>query len=202
MALVNYAIINPMNLKIDGDIKFYFKALLLLFIIAGTLGFITAQQFPMQTEQAVEQTMEELSFIKDLGLFDLFLLISSNNVIKAFFMMLLGILWGIIPVLFILLNGYAIGMIVSITLAESGIATILLGTLPHGVLEIPAVVLAASYGVWLGERFVKKLRKETALNIHVKKSIGVFLKIILPLLVIAAFIETFITSQILDLLFI
>jgi stage II sporulation protein M len=184
---------------IDKNIKFYFKALTLLFIISGTLGFITAQQFPSEARGAMSQAMEQVSFIKDLTPAGIFLLIALNNSIKAFFMLMLGILWGIVPVLFILLNGYAVGIVASVAVLDTGIMPIIFGTLPHGILEIPAILLAASYGVWLGEMFSKKLKGGDAeLWINIKTAFNKFIKVVLPVLIVAAFIETFITSWILN----
>jgi stage II sporulation protein M len=184
---------------IDKNIKFYFNALALLFIISGTFGFVTAQQFPLEAGMAVEQAAQQVSFIGELTPAGIFLFIALNNSVKAFFMMLMGILWGVIPVLFILLNGYAIGIVVSVAIVETGLIPIILGTFPHGILEIPAVLLAASYGVWLGEMFSKKIRKKnTEFSVNVKNAFGKFMKVVLPILIIAAFIETFATSWILN----
>jgi len=192
-----------MNRKfhINENIKFYLKALTLLLVISGAFGFITAQQFPIEAGMAVEQAVEELSFIEELGPMGIFLLIMLNNSLKAFAMMILGILWGVVPVVFVLLNGYAIGIVAAVAIVETGPAILMLGTLPHGILEIFAVLLAASYGVWLGEMFSKRRReKDAPFGVHVKNAIGKFMKIALPILIGAAFIETFITSQLLNFL--
>lgn len=186
-------------LKIDKNIIFYLKALTLLFIISGIFGFITAQQFPLEAGIAVEQAVKELSFIEQMGPWSIFLLIVLNNSIKALFIMLLGILWGIIPVLFILLNGYAVGIVISVAILETGLIPIILGILPHGILEIPAILLAAGYGIWLGEMFAKKLKnREIILSLYIKNTIDKFIKIIFPTLIIAALVETFVTSWILN----
>jgi stage II sporulation protein M len=183
--------------KIDIKIKFYIKALALLLVISGVFGFITAQQFPLEAGVALGEVAKELSFIEELDSASIFLLIALNNSIKAFIMMLLGILWGVVPVIFILLNGYAIGIVLSVVMVQTSFISVVLGTLPHGIFEIPAILLAASYGIWLGEMFVKKLKKKkSVLKIHVRNVIGKFMKVIFPMLIVAAFIETFITSWI------
>lgn len=183
---------------INEGIEFYLKALTLLFTISITFGFITAQQFPSEANMAMDQAVKELEFIKGLSQTSIFLLIALNNSVKVFLMMLLGVLWGVIPVIFILLNGYAAGIISSVVLQKSGLAPIVLGTLPHGVFEISAVLLAASYGVWLGERFVKKLKAGEPLGAYVKIAAGYFFRVLFPLLVLAALIETFISDRIIS----
>ncbi len=189
-------------IKIDKNIQFYLKALALLFIISGIFGFITAQQFSLEAGIAVEQAVEELSFIEQMGPWSIFLLIALNNSIKALFIMLLGILWGIIPILFIILNGYAVGIVISVAIVKTGLIPIILGILPHGILEIPAILIAAGYGVWLGEMFAKKLKnRKIMLSIYIKNVFDKFIKVILPILITAALIETFITSWILNTFF-
>ncbi len=186
-------------INIDKNIKFYLKALALLFVISGAFGFITAQQFPFEAGMAVEQASGDLSFLDQLSSMTIFSIIALNNSVKAIIIILLGILWGIVPVLFILINGYVVGVVVSVVTASAGFSTILLGTIPHGIFEIPAILLAASYGVWLGEMFTKKLKdKKIQLNVSIKYTIGKFMRIILPVLVLAAFIEAFFTKWLLD----
>ncbi len=184
---------------IPQEIEFYVKALALMLVISATFGFVTAELFPIEAGEAIEQVKEEIAFIGDLNQIEIFFLIFLNNSVKAFFMMLLGTLFGIIPVLFILLNGYAIGIVISATIAEIGAISILLGILPHGIFEIPAILIAAGYGVWLGEMFSKKLKSKTPFVPHLKIVLKKYMKIILPIIAISALIEVFITGELLTL---
>lgn len=188
-----------MQFNINNDSKYYLKALFLILIISSALGFITALQFPADASVAVKKVSENLSFIENLTPLGIFSFILLNNTLKAFMMMLLGILWGVIPVLFIILNGYAIGVVAAIVGETTGFVSILLGTIPHGIFEIYAVLLAASYGVWLGEKFAKKLKNRSiSLLEHIKIAVGKFLKIVFPILIVAALVETFITRWVVD----
>ena len=199
---VKCATITTMNLYrtlVPEKIEFYVKALALLFIIAGAFGFIVAQQFPSEAGEAIENTIRELSFIGELSQIEIFFVILLNNSLKAFFMMLLGTLFGVIPVIFILLNGYAIGVVISVMTAEAGITSILLGILPHGIFEIPAILIAAGYGVWLGEMFSKKLRNKNTFTPNLKIVFKKYINIILPIILLSALIETFLTDELLAL---
>lgn len=85
------------------------------------------------------------------GLF-LFLLIFFNNAIKSVFVMYLGALLGVLPVLFLIVNGMVIGYLYT-ALAEQGHNAALIfvkGVLPHGIIEIPAILLASAYGMKFG----------------------------------------------------
>jgi len=186
---------------ITKEIGFYFKALLLLFFIAGTLGFLLGQASPETAGEAVAEFVEEFGFLDELSLLEIFGLIFLNNTIKSFAALALGIFFGIFPVLFVLINGYSIGTILSVIVAETGIGLVLIGTVPHGILEIPAVILAASYGVLLGEKFSKKLSGKESFRPHWQNALRQFVAIIIPLLALAAFIETFFTNMVLSAFF-
>ncbi len=182
--------INKVKSLINEESIFYTKALALLMLIAVTIGFIGGELMPQEAREVVNQTAIDFNFLKDFTTIQLFLFIFLNNAIKALLMMLGGILFGIIPVLFVLLNGYAIGVVVSVVIAGSGITSIILGLLPHGFLEIPAVLLAAGYGVWLGERFYRKFSEKKPITPALKIARRAFLHIILPLIAVAALIES------------
>lgn len=197
---VKYVIIATMNLYktlVPQKIEFYVKALAILFAISSLIGFATAELFPIETEKAIEQTKEEFIFIEDMNQIEIFLLIFLNNSIKVFFMMLLGILFGVIPVIFILLNGYVVGIVVSGMIEKIGVISILIGILPHGIFEIPAVLIAGGYGVWLGEMFSKKLKNKTSLMPTLKTVLKKYTYVIMPMILLAAIIETFITEKLL-----
>jgi len=114
--------------------------------------------------------------------------------------MLGGFFFGIFPVMFVLLNGYIVGVVVSWREAEWGSWKVVLAILPHGVLEIPAIIIACAYGVWLGYRFYLALFKGEEFKIYLLRAIRTYVKLVLPLLLIAAFVEAFITPMVVGML--
>ena len=71
--------------------------------------------------------------------------------------------------------------------------------LPHGIFEIPALILAGMFGLLLGEELWKELHG-TGDAISAAQQYGkLFLAYVLPLLGIAAIIEGFITPEIIQL---
>jgi len=82
----------------------------------------------------------------------MFLFIFINNFVKSVLVVFLGALFGIFPIYFMVMNGMILGYVAA-TAGESGAnvgQVIVLGILPHGVLELTAVVIAASYGLKYG----------------------------------------------------
>jgi len=124
----------------------------------------------------------------------LFLIIFTNNSAVSFLAMILGVFLGIFPILVIALNGIVIG-VVSLNFIEShGLQYLLLGTLPHGVIEIPVFLLSAGIGLKLGYKSFRKIAfKEEGIVEEVRKGIKLFLIFILPMIFLAALIESFVT---------
>ncbi|MFF3924787.1 stage II sporulation protein M [Paenibacillus lactis] len=81
-----------------------------------------------------------------------FVFIFLNNSIKSVLVMLSGILLGVIPFIFLLVNGMVIGFLLKIVQAsgESLFDLIVKGLLPHGIIEIPVIVIACGYGLAFG----------------------------------------------------
>ncbi|GMQ95206.1 MAG: stage II sporulation protein M [Patescibacteria group bacterium] len=188
---------NFFTITINDNIRLYLEVLTLLLIISATFGFVAAELYPQAAREGVTQAVSELGFLEEFGPVGIFLIILFNNAIKTLAMMFLGILFGVFPVLFILLNGYAIGVVASVVAAQTSALSIIAGTLPHGIFEIPAMIFAAGYGVWLGEVFYKKLKHKGTVKPHVRAALSAYWRVVFPLLVLAAFIESFITAPLL-----
>jgi len=66
------------------------------------------------------------------------------------------------------------------------------------VLEIPAIILTAAYGFWLGVTFTGRIRQRNLVGFggQVRHAIRMFFKIAFPLFILAALIETFLIYSI------
>ncbi|MFD1954076.1 stage II sporulation protein M [Paenibacillus thailandensis] len=84
-----------------------------------------------------------------------------NNAVKAVFVIYLGALLGIVPAFFLVVNGMVLGYLFYLKQLEAGaggtLDMFLRGILPHGILEIPAVVVAAAYGLKFGALVWKRI---------------------------------------------
>jgi Uncharacterized membrane protein len=82
----------------------------------------------------------------------MFTTILSNNIYASLMSMFMGLMAGIMPIATLVLNGMIMGYLFG-NVADQGIniwPSIVKGILPHGVLEIPAILIACAYGVQLG----------------------------------------------------
>lgn len=171
------------------EVKWIFAMLSTFFLLSTYFGYFIADLFPEFAKKQIESIQE---FLEDFAStktspFSIFLLILLNNALKSFIAMLLGIFFGIVPLLFLFINGVVIGILAKIIGEKIGLPVFLLLILPHGIIEIPAVILACSYGFWLGIEFLKNRK---GILVKIKYTVNRFLKIVLPMLTIAALIET------------
>jgi stage II sporulation protein M len=87
----------------------------------------------------------------------LFTAILFNNIYSSLMALYLGILAGVMPIVTLIVNGMLMGYLLG-NLADAGSnvwVLIVKGILPHGILEIPALLLACGYGVRLGFSLVR-----------------------------------------------
>jgi stage II sporulation protein M len=123
----------------------------------------------------------------------LFLFILANNATKAFFILLLGIMFGILPVVSVFLNGYVLGIVCLWAVGKAGIASAMKAVIPHGVLEIPTLIISTAYGLWLGVVFARRIsqRDWKGAGGQVRHAVTIYFKVAFPLFILAALIETF-----------
>ncbi|OUM95088.1 MAG: hypothetical protein A9Z00_12690 [Thermobacillus sp. ZCTH02-B1] len=131
-----------------------------------------------------------------------FLIIFLNNVIKSALVIYMGALLGIFPVFFLVVNGMILGYLYQF-IGEQGENAALLflkGVLPHGIIEIPAVLLAGAFGLKFGSLVFRSIasifrgRRGLAdeFEAFVIRSVPALLVIVLALMV-AAVIESTLT---------
>jgi len=120
----------------------------------------------------------------------LMLRIFAQSSVLSFFAMILGVVFAIIPVVFIIYNGFVIGAVIYTVSRERGIMLILLNILPHGVIEVPMILLSVAIGIRLGQETVKRLLNRGNIKKTLIEGLKMYAFWVLPLLLIAAAIET------------
>ena len=110
-------------------------------------------------------------------------------------MILLGRFFGLLPVVFLFANGAAIAIAVYSSSQLRGLSHSLLILVPHGLLELPAVLLGTSVGLMIGFETVKRVfgKADRSDGGQLGAALKFFVTVIVPLLIIAASIEVFIT---------
>ncbi len=157
-----------------------------LFVLSALIGYFFEISFV--SEVISKMISELLEKTKDLGYFEMFWFIFLNNSNVGFFSILLGIFIGIFPLITSVFNGYIIGYVVNKAAQVSGFSTIL-KLAPHGIFELPAIFISIGLGIRLGFDLFRAKPYER-FNQNIINSLRIFVFIIVPLLFVAAIIET------------
>lgn len=169
----------------------------LLFLLSAAIGYVVAIMHPEVVMQSLEELEGLVDLLKNLSPLEIMFLIFLNNSIKSLFVLVLGVFFGVVPLLFIAYNGYFLGIFSHKILMEQSLLYLAGGLLPHGIIEIPMVVISAAVGIRLGLKVIAAFKGESvSLKEEMLTGIKFFFYWIMPLLFIAAVVETFITSAI------
>jgi stage II sporulation protein M len=141
----------------------------------------------------LEEVMGGLPDLGDFDLIQIFFFIIFNNVTKSFFWMILGVLGGLPPMFFAVLNGFFIGHFSYNVALDYSLGFIAAALIPHGVIEIPTILLSSAMGMGLGYAFINRLRGQGSLRAEFGKALLLYITKIIPLLILAAVLEVTLT---------
>jgi stage II sporulation protein M len=134
-------------------------------------------------------------FLQDLSPGMMFVLILLKNVFALLFSFVLSPLLCIMPIVTLVLNGILIGFVAVPVASQTSVSYVLAAILPHGVIELPALVIGEAAALSTGVAimmipFRVQARNELGLTLrHNLKYLGFALALLVP----AALVETFIT---------
>jgi stage II sporulation protein M len=172
--------------------KMTFKKWLLLAAGIFFVSIIVGLMLP--TDMLPERMAEDMS---PGAVFFHFLYINSSVLLFSF-VFAPGFLMA--PLLALVVNGGYLGLVASVVIQEESLGFLLAGVLPHGILEIPAFLIAQAAAMSFGLAALVAIFKKEArprLMPSLRKNFR-YLTIALLLLLPAAAIETFITPLLID----
>jgi len=181
---------------------FIYLGLFILLTVFSMVLFASNPDMANTYYQEIMKLFEGKDILNSSG-FDLYALILVNN-IRAGGMIILS---GLIPFLFLPIfsfvsNAMILGVMGAVfQINEIGLVPFFAGILPHGILEIPALVLATILGIHICQKLVKVILRRAAPGEFKQAFLAVvriFLLWMLPLFAIASGIETFITPLLLN----
>jgi len=154
--------------------------------VAGyTRGFIKQLSSPLGAP--VERLLENKYLLA--------LLILANN-LRVLFILLVSCVTVVGPAVVIFVNGVVVGAVLTLASSKLPPEALILSVLPHGVVEIPAFIYAAStstvFGVALWERVLKRRELGGAVRLLLAGTL-----ISALLIAVAALIEAFVTPSLL-----
>jgi stage II sporulation protein M len=168
--------------------KPYLKVVLGLFVLGIVIGILEHEAASGCIKDAVSTLFGKFENLRG---FTLFIRIFLNNLAAAAMATASGIVFGILPLLSAFLNGLVIGTVLTqlVQLTEITALQAILSLVPHGMFEIPAFLLSLALGLALGT-WPFRQEKSAFLAGAIKNTIAVYARIVIPLLIVAAAIET------------
>jgi stage II sporulation protein M len=156
-----------------------------VFLISSFFGFFYSSDLGV-----LDKFLNEIAEnTKGLDFLQMVWFIFSNNVTSAVTSFIGGIFFGIFPLFNSFFNGTILGYVYSKAVPIAGYAVIW-RLLPHGIFELPAVFIALGLGIHLGTSFFSRDKIKNFKH-RFSNSLKAFLAIVVPLLILAAIIESF-----------
>jgi stage II sporulation protein M len=190
--------------------EFYRKSIftvLILGIIAALLLFYASVYYEdfiiEQTKNIAEQTLDGNK--EELTSGQKFFSILINNLVIGGMIILCGFIpmYGL-PFLIGLLSFAAVGIIAGygFIMGHNVIQTLFIAFVPHAVIEIIPILYSVAIGMYVNKNMVNKVffrkKKSEKFKGMLRQGITSYIMIIIPLFLLAALVEAFITSRLVD----
>lgn len=163
------------------------------------LSFVFSMLLPQQADGVVEyysqMLQQNITTVESSS--TLFTALLFNNC----YAMLIAVSYGLfpfirLPALTLGINGSILGLFAGYSMRHGmTLLQYLLGILPHGIFELFALILAVTLGLVLCDTITASLRKHTRgiIGPMIARTGQIYFFWILPLLILAALIETYVT---------
>ena len=161
-----------------------------LFIFSLMMGYALGGNM---NGNALQDLLGTFPDINSMTLPELFAFIAANNTFKSLLFMFGGLLGGVLPLFFVIFNGFTVGWVAYDVGTTQGLGYVIAGLAPHGVVEIPAILLAMAMGMSIGYTMLNSLRGQGNVVKELKNAFGFFVTRVYPLLILAALIEVIVT---------
>ncbi len=188
-----------MSLKADlaylGSIRIYIGLSVFIFALTTVMGYVAAGSNSELASSMLDE-LEMLKWIMGQPPFMIMIIIFLKNSLACAMSVLLGLGLGLLPLLIVVTNGFMLGVVSYNVIQKAGPLYLLAGILPHGIIELPVVLISIALGFRLGYLVALSVLGEKAdLVKETKIAVHILLLRLMPLLFLAASIETFITPQ-------
>jgi stage II sporulation protein M len=173
---------------------------ILAFLITAAAGVAVVRESPSTGKQFIQMVRDEVvGKIDAREPLSLAIFIFANNLQACILLFLGGATLGLLTLFIIASNGIIIGGIMEMVREERGLLYVAAAILPHGIFEVPSFIVSASLGFILGSSLLAEWRGDGDSAAVARAHARTFLLLVVPLVAIAAFIEAFITPQIIHL---
>jgi len=179
------------------SLKKYILTMFIVFIFSMIIGLVVSAKNPGLSETYLNNFEDSFSWIKTLNPLLIMFIIFLNNAIKSLFALVLGIGFGIVPILFVAGNGVILTILADVVSKQYSVLFVVAATLPHGIIEVPMVLISSGIGLRLGHVMFLSLKGvQNDIRGELKSGVRFYMRVIVPLLFVASIVETFVTPLI------
>jgi stage II sporulation protein M len=177
-----------------AELKPYLAMSLIIFSFSFVLGYIAYVFYPEYATTFLSMLEDTVAKLEGMNSFQIMLFIFTRNASVMLASIIIGSIFGLVPLIILLENGIVIGFFTHLQASENGFLYIAAGLIPHGIIEIPMFLTSAAIGFKLGHQSIRYFAgKEVHLKAELVRSLKFYFHWILPLVFLAAVIETFVT---------
>jgi stage II sporulation protein M len=172
-------------------IRGYVPAAAALLAVSIALGYLLGTQVPAELLQG--EAGGSPFFPGEIT----FQTIAINNLIAITVTLLGAVSIGLVSGFVLVLNGVVVGAVVQIALREVSGLTVFLLIAPHGIVEIPAILLVAAIGFRFGHRtymYVRGRTDELVTGREIREA-GIIYGVAVVMIAVAAWIEAEVTLR-------
>ena len=187
-----------------------------LFFVSVLAGILTSTNPPDLILVALDSLTELAESLINGSPRDIFIAIFINNLVAIITTIIGGLMLGIGPIISSIVNGYVIGVVSGLTILDGQGLLLAIGIVPHGIIEIPVLLISLALGLRLGrlvwttirnssinssQTLYQRLRGSlTIVTSEIKRSLYFAWRILLPGIFLAAIIESTITPYLIGLI--
>jgi len=170
----------------------YLVVAAVIFFSSVLLGFVIPIELDLSSFAPLGDIADDLESFSSPGVF---IYILTNNITAIVFAFILAPFLCIFPLFSLFVNGFVIGVVGALVLEQESVLFLMAGFLPHGILEIPALLIALAASLRFGFNTMKGILRKSWRNtikpvfLENAKLLGKAVALLVP----AALIETFIT---------
>jgi len=170
----------------------------LIFVLSAGAGAGLIIQDPTIGESFMQVLTEalDLEVLMEQTPIMLAAMLFVNNLQACILLFLGGVTFGILTIFVLATNGIVVGAVVQMANEMQGITYVVAALLPHGIFELPALFIAGALGLMLAGAIRRELYEDGDAAADARQYTVFFAKTVLPLLVLAAITEAFITPGI------
>jgi len=176
-----------------------YKRWLLIATFLFSIGLVSGLATPTTIAGLLAEDIADLEklaeFVAVLPQSSVLVIILIKNVSAILISLALSPIFCLVPAMALIFNGWLLGLVAASVIQEKSLGYLLAGVLPHGIFEMPALILGEAVAFSFGTAVVLALfRKERRSRLlpNLRQNLR-YLIIALTLLLPAAIIETYVT---------